>query len=169
MDQYRIKIVNGVFAGYTGVLGMGRQFVNGASVEPLSTAEAQMIAAEGDAYIIDANGEFVVNADGNPFKVMPGAMPTPDSLGVSFMDSQRGVQNEKTQADADEPTHVVADEPTQSISESAGEPVTYTREYLEAIADRDGLRGLREIGDLVGAKGKSIPELIERILDKAGE
>lgn len=165
MDQYRIKIVNGIFAGYTGVLGMGRQFIDGASVEPLATAEAQMIAAEGDAYVIDAEGDFVLDDAGRPFKVMPGAMPFPDSLGISFVDSKREVRIEETEAISDEPTHVVAD----VEATSTGEQPTYSREQLEAVADSEGLRGLREIGDAVGAKGKSIPELIERILDKAGE
>ncbi|TOK02416.1 hypothetical protein CGI28_25555, partial [Vibrio parahaemolyticus] len=36
------------------------------------------------------------------------------------------------------------------------------------VADESGLRGLREIGDAVGVKGKSIPELIDRILKNQG-
>lgn len=162
MDQYRIKVVKGVFAGYTGVLGMGHQFIDGVSVEPLTTAEAQMIAAEGDTYIVDENGEFVVDSAGAPYKVMPGAMPVPDSLGVSFADSKREVKVEKVEETPSEPASM-ADE-----AEPA-EPAEFTREALEAIADKEGLRGLREIGDSVGAKGKSIPELIERILEKAGK
>jgi hypothetical protein len=40
----------------------------------------------------------------------------------------------------------------------------YTREELEAIADRDGIEGLRPIGNSLHVKSNSIVKLIEAIL-----
>lgn len=164
MEKYRIKVVKGIFAGYTGVLGMGRQFVNGASVEELPTLEAQMIAAEGTTYVIDQDGNFVKDEQGRPYLVTPGAMPFPDTLGVSFISKvqEKDVEAKPVQKTEEPQTASVVDEHKEQPEESAN----YTREELEAIADRAGLRGLREIGESLGVKGKSIPELIEKILNK---
>lgn len=40
----------------------------------------------------------------------------------------------------------------------------WTRGELEAIADKDGLNGLREIGQTLNVKANSIPKIIEAIL-----
>jgi hypothetical protein len=42
----------------------------------------------------------------------------------------------------------------------------YTREELEEIADRDGIKGLREIGDKINVKGVAITTLITDILHR---
>lgn len=42
--------------------------------------------------------------------------------------------------------------------------VTHTKESLEAIADADGIKGVREIADLLGVKGNSIADLIGKVL-----
>ena len=47
--------------------------------------------------------------------------------------------------------------------------VKYTRAQLEAVVDESGLTGLREIGTQVGVKAGSINDLIDRILEVAGE
>ncbi|MFU9046346.1 hypothetical protein ACNAUY_08125 [Acinetobacter tibetensis] len=47
--------------------------------------------------------------------------------------------------------------------------VKYTRAQLEAVVDEGGLTGLREIGTQVGVKAGSINDLIDRILEVAGE
>lgn len=44
----------------------------------------------------------------------------------------------------------------------------YTAQELAAIADAKGIAGLREVGETLGVKGKSIKELIEGILKVAG-
>lgn len=161
MEKYRIKITSGIFAGFTGVLGMGHQFVDGASVEELPTLEAQIIAAEGDTYIIDKDGEFVKNEAGHRYRVTPGAMPYPDTLDVSFV-------GQLEESDIEEEFDETFTEPAPTSLEDAEQPEIHTRETLEAIADKSGLRGLREIGEKVGVKGKSIPELIKNILNKQG-
>jgi hypothetical protein len=40
----------------------------------------------------------------------------------------------------------------------------YTRAQLEAIADKRGIDGLRSIGESKGVKGRSVVELIDKIL-----
>lgn len=44
----------------------------------------------------------------------------------------------------------------------------YSREQLEAIADKDGINGLREVGAEFGVKGRGIQELIADILKTQG-
>lgn len=162
MDKYRIKIVSGIFASYTGPLGAGFEFVDGVSVEALPTLAAQAIAAEGDAYVVDEQGEFVLQ-DGHTLRVTPGAMPYPDTVTESFYRPEtQGVVDESEDHTEVEPPQDAVAAPEESAS-------TYTREDLELIADKTGLRGLREIGDKIDVRGKSIPELIERILLKVGD
>ena len=45
---------------------------------------------------------------------------------------------------------------------------SYSRAELEEIADKQGLMGLRAIGNGIGAKGRSINELINSILKQQG-
>ena len=45
----------------------------------------------------------------------------------------------------------------------------WTKETLEALADKTGIKGLREIGDPLSAKGRAIPELIEAIMRAQNE
>jgi hypothetical protein len=40
----------------------------------------------------------------------------------------------------------------------------WTQDELAALADKSGIKGLREIGDPLGVKGTSIPDLIGKIL-----
>lgn len=47
-------------------------------------------------------------------------------------------------------------------------PKTYTEEELGAIADKEGIAGLRVIADSLGLKGNSIRGLIDAIMKAAG-
>ena len=60
-------------------------------------------------------------------------------------------------------THSRVVAPAENIEEKV---VKYTREQLEQVADEKGMAGLRRIADEFGLKGKSIPGLIEAILQK---
>lgn len=44
----------------------------------------------------------------------------------------------------------------------------YTREELEAVADSEGIAGLRLIGGVMGVKAKGIVEMIDGILKAQG-
>jgi hypothetical protein len=45
----------------------------------------------------------------------------------------------------------------------------YTKESLEAVADAQGIKGVRDIADPMGIKGVAISELIEKILAEQAE
>lgn len=49
-----------------------------------------------------------------------------------------------------------------------GQGVTYTLEQLGAIADKDGIAGLRKVAEPLGVKANSIKGLIDGILKVAG-
>lgn len=53
----------------------------------------------------------------------------------------------------------------------AATPIIYdfTRESLEAIADKQGLAGLRPIGDQYGVKSNSIVSMIDKLMSLTGE
>jgi len=89
---------------------------------------------------------------------------------VEFLDAENmweRKQRERGQMSADKVTSSIQIEPAPeldaALSESHSAPL-YTREQLEAIADKDGINGLRKIGDTVGVRGTSIRVLIESIL-----
>lgn len=52
-----------------------------------------------------------------------------------------------------------------SENESPAAGVTYTQESLEAIADKDGIKGVRAVAETFNVKGTSIAELIREILE----
>lgn len=52
-----------------------------------------------------------------------------------------------------------------SENESPKASVTYTQESLEAIADKEGIKGVRAVAEQFGVKGTSIAELIREILE----
>lgn len=55
----------------------------------------------------------------------------------------------------------LADSETKS---PRGGALAYTQESLEAIADKDGIKGLRAVAEKFNVKGSSIAELIREIL-----
>ena len=70
---------------------------------------------------------------------------------------------------------VVEAEKVKKVEEKTEEPeeestttelvALYNKEELEDIADKDGISGLRELGDKHGIKGRSIAELIDELMD----
>ncbi len=61
--------------------------------------------------------------------------------------------------------------PAVEYTQPVAEPVVYdfTRESLEAIADKQGLNGLRPIGDKYGIKSNSIVSMIDKLMELTGE
>ncbi|EPE2648731.1 hypothetical protein KW516_19120 [Vibrio fluvialis] len=168
--------LTGKYENHTGWLG-AFEFKNGVSVRKLDRNQAQILPTVGfHCVAIDDQGEPV-------FDVIPGKVPAPNealeevrarfvaSRRVKSEPSQVKVQEEPEKADQTVADIQHEDESQEDESQEDEEPATepaesgeYTREQLEAIADKRGLKGLREIGDKLSIKGKSIPELIERIL-----
>ncbi|MGZ8497409.1 MAG: hypothetical protein ACXWXL_03300 [Candidatus Binatia bacterium] len=72
------------------------------------------------------------------------------------------VESKHVEARVDEPLKTQRD----PVVENQTERPRYTREELEAIADKGGIAELRKIADELGVKGKAIQTLIDGILTK---
>ena len=140
----KIKIVEGGWEGFSGNLGMV-DFENGVSVRDVTQAEANVISAS----------IRVVNVDDD------------SSVGALGLDADaqnrpcvtRNLQTlEEILAQGENPN---AEQPVQAAPSKQ-----YTKEELEAIADKEGIAGLRKIGNDLDVRGTSIASLIEGILGK---
>lgn len=98
---------------------------------------------------------------------------TPANVAQSILDNAHtaatiNVENELTadQAIADQQREAngagKSDLPMTAAPSLGG--ITYTQEELEAVADKDGIKGLRAIASPLGVKGNSINELIRGIV-----
>lgn len=159
--------LTGKMSTYTGFQG-AFEFKDGVSVRKLHRGEVEVLPVIGlKCEAIDDEGEAV-------FEVIPGQVPMPgeaiDEVRAKFIASRpRGEEKVKSAPiEVEAPKSVV--DPTDDDSDDDTPEVEgkYTQEQLEKIADKTGLKGLREVGEKVGAKGKSIPDLIERILKAQG-
>lgn len=151
--EFHVKLV-GPTAGFTGLMfGMPEfEFKDGISVKPLHFIAAQRLAME-------ARGLVYLDEQGNEVgEVVAGSMP------LAELSHEPVVTLRKEEEAQEVGTVEVTDQKT-------GEPSVYQipdRAELEAIADKSGLAGLREIGDKVGVRGKTIPALIDKLLEKRG-
>jgi hypothetical protein len=136
--------LKGLYENFTGDFGV-LSFVNG-----LSTTEVTAIIGRRMGAIVTCETE----RGDNPLD------PNVDWEGVGVLESVPPeysrmwtvADQERMAAAANPETPVVAPAPA------------WTREMLEAIADKQGIAGLREISDPLGLKGTSIRKLIEEIL-----
>lgn len=137
-EAQRIRITEPGWGGYTGPIS-NVMFEDAISVEPVSPQVAHMIGA-------------LIRIEACDDDKQVGA-------GAQIVDLH--------EASADNLETLVAADPTLATP-TASEKKTYTREELAAIADSRGVVGLREIATPLGASGRGIVELIERILAKQG-
>ncbi|BEE07091.1 MULTISPECIES: hypothetical protein [Aeromonas] len=154
--HFKVKLT-GPYAGFSGLLFGRFAFENGVSVAKLHFLEAQLLASEARGLsMLDESGK----EEGH---VYPGAMPLaelePGEMVVTLRD-------ETENAEQIEVTVVTA------IGEEQREVIDLSdipdRAGLEAIADKEGMSGLRVIADRLGVRAKSIPVLIDKILEKRG-
>lgn len=140
MKPAKIKILESAFTAYSGYL-FGVEFKNGVSVSVLPYIDQQRICAIMKAETLD--GENVSTAS---------------SL----------AKNRELKADSALKMEAKAEPVTESKRESAAIEVRYSRKELEAIADKGGIAALRQIGNDLGVREKSIEAMIEKILNAAG-
>lgn len=140
MKSQRIRITEPGWATYTDQL-YGVKFTNGLSDEMVPPSVINqigtLIRVEGvdDAHQLGAAVELV-------------AAQNAEAPVVAELPRQTGKEAKK------------AKEPTKPAT-----PVpTYTRVELEAIADKNGIAGLRDIANHYGIKGRGIVELIDEII-----
>jgi hypothetical protein len=133
----KIKIIEPGWAGFTGPLGW-TEFVDGVSVDEVSKAEAQHLAAVVQIEELDSAGE--------------GTGKSPSIAQVILDTHGKSAPAETTVKGTDAAPAPVA--PAK----------VYTPEELAAVADADGIKGIRQIADPLGLKGTSIAELIGKVL-----
>jgi hypothetical protein len=143
MKPQRIRLIEPGWETYTGHL-IGWEFVNGLSALPVPPVMAQQI---GTALRVEA--------------VDDGAQV---GAGVTMQDNlHRGAEvTPELPRQSDEAMNA----PTEPVAEPTPTPKSvtfYSRAELEAIADRSGITGLRQIADTLGVRGRGIVELIREI------
>lgn len=146
MELRKLKVAAPHMAGYTGVLGRAR-FKDGVSEEYLPRHIRDRMAA-GMAFL-------EVDQDGN--ETPAGSLYRQIAEAKSEAELKEPLARQTEAEKAAELAKAAIDaNPVQSLE---------TRESLEAIADRSGIAGLREIASKWNVKHRSIVVLIEMILE----
>ncbi|OWZ90355.1 hypothetical protein B9J07_27590 [Sinorhizobium sp. LM21] len=146
MELKKLKVVTTRMAGYTGVLGPVR-FTDGVSDEYLPRHIRDRMAASMEFLEIDQDGN----------EEPAGAQ---NRLLREYKERAPQVPDLKRQTAAEKAAEIASNQVV-----NAKVPAIETRESLEAIAEKSGIKGLREIGNKWSVKHRSIPTLIEMILD----
>lgn len=152
----RIKIIEPGWDGYTGQLGT-LHFEDGISTTSPSQRERDYFGVVIRIAEVNQDGSEgeVISANADLIRIDKLEMPV--HVPILKTDEEREAEN---------PTPVVpAPDPMQSIVAPAEPAKRYTRDELEAIADKEGIKGLRGIGAPLGAKNTSIIKLIDEILE----
>lgn len=134
----KVRLLQAGYEQFTGQLGRNF-FVDGLSVEPLLPVHAHFIGSTMAA-------EYEDGGTINP--ALNYALSMGDAPDVASEKAGEKVQ-EMLETDA---------AAASSVKE------VYTREQLEEIADKRGIKGLREIGDVLGVRANSVSALIDDIL-----
>ena len=142
MKAQRLKITERGWETFSDYLA-GIKFENGLSVDPVAPAIANQIGSALRVEAVDdgaqvGNGAVMKNVHHQRAKVVK-----------ALTDHTPETVN-----------------PEQAKAAQVTE--TYTREQLEETADKDGIGGLRAIGEKYGVKGRGIVELITEILKAQG-
>ena len=143
--------------GYTGPLGT-YLFKDGKSTGKIPVRAALRIGSSIECY--DEQGRrlhpstYVIHESPSSIEAKSVNYPVGDKPEISAY-----VPETKTV----ETTAAIDTTPTKEIVDGKVRDI-YTRAQLEAIADKKGIDGLRTIADSKGVKGKSVVELIDRII-----
>jgi hypothetical protein len=142
-----LKLTQRNYVGYTGQIGRWA-FVGGVSVEPIPPIERIRISANFGVVELDASGAEQ-------------GSPSP---------SHSVVANHRTRAELRAPMvrQTVEEKVEETVRVVMGAEETKTliaRETLEEIASAAGIAGLREIAATWNVRSKSIPVLLQMILD----
>lgn len=147
----QIRLTDPGFAGYNGYFG-NIKFEDGVS-EQISSVEAERLGCIVACETLE--GE-------NPSATQRMVDVRNKDL-EEFAGTAHEVSNLSAQA-AEQFGDQVGDQ-VQFVNSSAAKPsFDFTREDLEALADAEGIAGLRNIGSQHGVKGRSIAEIIEELL-----
>lgn len=180
----RVRLKSPTMKNFSSFMGV-TEFKDGVSVDHVSHREAQLLGSITGVEFIDDDGNATGNAgmaqvqvDGRsnaapveakkimasdtfntPAEInakdvtVTAPAPTVDDLDAAADD----LDEEVTKIEAAE----AADKPEGETSDAA---VVYSRADLEEIADKEGITGIRAIGDTLGQRSNSIESLIDKIL-----
>lgn len=150
----QIRLTDPGFAGFTGYFG-NIKFEDGVS-EHISSVEAERLGCIVACETLD--GE---NPSATQRMVDVRTKDLNEFLGTAHEVSDLSAQTEQVESQAGE--QVAAQ--TESVNSSAAKPgFEFTREDLEALADAEGIAGLRNLGSQHGVKGRSIVEIIDELM-----
>lgn len=139
----KIRIDEVGYENYTGQLGMV-DFVDGVSVNEVSQSELNRMAVV--IRVVNVESEEQVGSLVDMQKNNDYTFPVEEVL-VNIPEPEQAPADSQAPAD-----------------DTAGKAI-YSREQLEALADKEGIAGLREVAETFGVKGTSIVGLIQEILD----
>lgn len=146
-----LKIVSKGFETYNGPLNI-ITFKNGISTEPVQPQVAARISACMTVVVCDAEGN---EGEARQFVGVQHSLIN-DTLMRAPISAEL-----KRQTEADRIMEAKLD---AARTLEAPTEALYTQEELETLADKSGIKGLREVGDAWSVSARSIPDLIAKIL-----
>lgn len=146
MTSKKLKVVSPMWANYTGSLGR-IAFVDGVSVEALSRQTRDRLSASMQFVEVDEDGEET--PAGVAHRLVSESHMRADVVDALTLQSEDDKKKEAIQ---------------DVLSQTATTDI-FSKEDLEKIADKKGIKGLRDVAERWGVKHRSIPVLIQMILD----
>lgn len=149
-----LKIVAPGFVGYTGQIGQ-YMFKDGISVEPIGPVDADRLSASVACVRLNKDGDVIVEGDAGP--------------------AQRLIDLGLTRADVVAPLRTAteaemhADQREAAVRAKHDKVSFFTRGELEHIAREGGIKALRLKADVWSVRHRSIPTLIDLILEAQDE
>ena len=174
----KVRLKNKQWSGFSSYLGVTK-FENGVSVSDVTEREAQLLGSITAVEMIDDEGNAIGNAGfgqvnvdkrGNKAPVEKKKIMASDTFDTKEIEPTPDVKVVHKAKDEDETDQAEKDleaeiEDLDVADEDGAEEVkVYTREELEALADEQGIAGLRAVGEARNVRSNSIDSLINKIL-----
>lgn len=150
----KLRLTQAGFESYTGQMGVV-MFKDGVSETDVLPIDAIRISAA-------IGAEWEDGSAANVGEMYLNNMDVPAFVGGDDINTM------SMPVEGQEPTKAEKPATDAPVEQPAADAPKYTFEELSAIADKEGIAGLRKLGDGVGIKGKSIVEIIDGILAKQG-
>lgn len=151
----RIKLTDPGMSFFNGLIGRLR-FNDGVSVDEPTEIEIRRIGAAIGSVLVDEDGNEIIQA-GDAAKIVANrASVAPPEPSAPILNEPEPIEDGEVQ-DAEVSTSESLDPSTQPFK-------IWTKAELEEVADAKGIRGLRDIGEPLGARHTSIMGLIDEIL-----
>lgn len=151
----KLRLIESGFETYDGQMGVVF-FENGLSVSDVRPNDAIRMSA-----VMQCEWE-----DGSSASVSQGILDHANIAAPVMGENYNNEQAAIIQKVREAITAVLQSNGFPELSKSQLTTRTYTREELEAISDKEGIRGLRAIAEPLGVKSNSIKELISALVER---